>query len=400
MTSVKRHQSSISRIIPRMTTIVLAAIFASIGLAQVAYAQTLNVLYSFTGVEDGGQPYAQLVSDDVNNAYGTTAVGGDLSSCGGTGCGVVFRIQRSGGYKVLYAFTGGTDGANPWSGLLRDASGNLYGTTEAGGAFGFGTVFKIGPSGRKTILYNFAGGTDGAYPFGALITDGAGNLYGTTYKGGASSAGTVFKVSAAGETVLYSFKGGTDGQNPYAGLIRDAAGNLYGTTFGDGIVTHGTVFRLTPSGKETVLHVFTGGSDGGFPYYGSLVTDAGDLYGTTSFGGAHSYFGTIFKVDRTGLFSVVYSFTGGPDGGQPDASLIRDAAGNLYGVTVGGGDFGHGVIFKFDTGGVETALYSFAGGTDPASANAPLFMDRAGNLYGTSVGGGVSGNGTIFQLTP
>ena len=398
MTTTRRYRSSIPGLMRRTALVVMSA---SMWIAtQAAQAQTLNVGYSFSGGADGAQPYAQLVSDPVGNAYGTTAVGGDLALCGGIGCGVVFRIQQAGGYKVLYTFGGGTDGANPWSGLLRDNSGNLYGTTEAGGASGFGTVFEITRRGKKITLYNFAGGTDGAYPFGTLITDGS-NLYGTTYKGGPANAGTVFKLSAAGETVLYSFKGGADGQNPYAGVVRDLAGNLYGTTFGDGIITHGTVFRLSPSGRETVLHVFTGGTDGGFPYYGSLVGDgSGDLFGTTSFGGAHSYFGTIFKVDHTGQFSVVYSFTGGPDGGQPNASLIRDAAGNFYGATLGGGAFGHGTIFKFDKTGAESVLYSFAGGTDPANINAPLLIDSTGNLYGTSVGGGDFGQGTVFKLTP
>jgi uncharacterized repeat protein (TIGR03803 family) len=400
MTSSKSHQSSAFRIVLRTAPVALAVVLALMWTGtHAAHAQTLNVVYSFSGGADGSQSYAQLVPDGAGNAYGTTAVGGDITSCGGSGCGVVFKVSRSGQYTVIYTFTGGVDGANPWSGLLRDKSGNLYGTTEAGGASAFGTVFKLTPGGQKTILYNFAGGSDGAYPFAALITDGS-NLYGTTYKGGTSGAGTVFKLGPAGETVLYSFKGGMDGQNPYAGVIRDAKGNLYGTTFGDGIITHGTVFRISASGKETIFHVFSGNSDGGFPYYGSLVTDGGALYGTTSYGGAHSYFGTIFKVDKTGQFSVMYSFTGGPDGGQPDASLIRDGAGNLYGTTIGGGASSHGTIFKFDTSGNETVLYNFAGGTDPASSNAPLFRDAAGNLYGATAGGGTFGSGTVFQLTP
>ncbi len=366
-----------------------------------ASAQTLTVLYSFSGGTDGGQPYSQLTPDPAGNGYGTTAVGGDMNACPGVGCGVIFEIDRTGVYHVLYTFAGGTDGANPWSGLLRDAAGNLYGTSEAGGSAGFGTVFRLSPNGQKTILYNFQGGTDGAYPFGELITDGQGNLFGTTYKGGLDDNGTVYKLSSSGEAVLYKFKGGADGQNPYAGVVRDFGGNLYGTSFGNGLNGYGTVYQLTTSGQERVIHAFTGGTDGGFPYYGSLTGEAGvGLFGTTSFGGAHNYFGTVFKVDLNGSYSVVYSFTGGPDGGQPNASLIRDASNNLYGVTIGGGAMGHGTIFKIDPSGNESVLYSFQGGTDPANPQAPLVRDGAGNLYGTSVGGGSFGQGTIFRLVP
>jgi uncharacterized repeat protein (TIGR03803 family) len=166
-------------------------------------------------------------------------------------------------------------------------------------------------------------------------------------------------------------------------------------------VGYGTVFNLNTANKEKVLHVFTGGADGGYPYYGGVVRDsAGNLYGTSSFGGAHQYFGTVFKVNKAGKQTVLYSFTGGADGGQPNASLIRDAAGNLYGTTIGGGASGHGTVFKLDKTGKETVLYSFAGGTDAASPNADLLRDAAGNLYGTTIAGGASGGGTVFKLTP
>lgn len=399
-----RRQSFLSSIqLPTFVAgLILAASLAVVMFAASgAPAQTLKVLYSFSGAADGGQPYANLVPDHSRDGYGTTDVGGDLNACPGTGCGVIFKLDNKGQYHVLYTFEGGTDGANPLAGLLRDSAGNLYGTTEAGGTAGYGTVFQLSPSGQKTVLYNFQGGADGSYPFAALITDGKGNFYGTTYRGGPADSGTVFKLSKSGETVLYSFKGGADGQYPYSGLVRDSAGNLYGTTFGNGFTTYGTVFRLNPAGKETILHTFTGGTDGGFPSYGSLVLDpATGLYGTTSFGGVHNYFGTVFNVDKSGQYSVIYSFTGGADGGQPNASLIRDSSGNLYGVTVGGGAFNHGTIFKMDENGNESVLYSFAGGTDPATSDAPLFRDAAGNLYGTSIGGGDYGQGTVFMLAP
>jgi uncharacterized repeat protein (TIGR03803 family) len=368
--STVQHRGSTSRIFRRVvsgvqawaTTFVLTAV-----AIQSASAQTFTILYSFTGGADGGQPYAKLVHDSAGNLYGTTAVGG------ASNFGTVFKVDKAGNETVLCSFGGGADGANPWTGLTWSPAGNLYGTTEAGGASGVGTVFKINKAGKKTVLYNFTGtGSDGAYPFSRLIWDGVGNLYGTTYKGGASGNGTVFKLARSGkEKVLYSFKGGTDGENPYAGVVRDPAGNLYGTTFGAFGVGYGTVFRLNPANKEKVLHAFSGGSDGGYPYFGGLVRDsAGNLYGTTSFGGAHQYFGVVFKINKAGTQTVLYTFTGGADGGQPNASVIRDSAGNLYGTTVAGGAFGHGTIFKLDKTGNETVLYSFMGGTDAATSTA------------------------------
>ena len=365
---------------------------------QLAQAQTFTILYSFTNGADGGQPYASLVRDSAGNLYGTTAVGGAY------GFGTVFKVNKTGKETVLYSFSGGADGANPWAGLVWGLTdGHLYGTTEAGGASGFGTVFKMSKTGKKTVLYNFTGaGGDGAYPFSCLVWDAAGKLYGTTYKGGASGNGTVFKLAKSGKlTVLYSFKGASDGENPYDGVVLDPAGNLYGTTFGAFGIDYGTVFKLNSAHKEKVLHNFTGGTDGGYPYYGGLVRDkAGNLYGTTSFGGANQYFGTVFKVNKAGKQKVLYSFTGGADGGQPNASVIRDSAGNLYGTTVGGGAAGHGTVFKLDKAGTETVLYSFTGGTDAAAPNADLLRDAAGNLYGTSIAGGTSGGGTVFKLTP
>jgi len=395
-----QHRGSISGMFRPVPSSVLACLVIFVLTAaaiQSAQAQTLTILYSFTGGADGGQPYAKLVQDAAGNLYGTTPVGG------ASNFGTVFKVDKTGKEAVLYSFGGGADGANPWTGLTWGPENHLYGTTEAGGTAGFGTIFKISKGGKKTVLYNFTGAAgDGAYPFSRLIWDGVGHLYGTTYKGGASGNGTVFRLAKSGkETVLYSFQGGADGGNPYAGVVRDPVGNIYGTTFGIFGVDYGTVFKLNTGRKEKVLHAFTGGSDGGYPYYGSLVRDgAGNFYGTTSFGGANQYFGTVFKVNKAGQQTVLYSFTGQSDGGQPNASVIRDTAGNLYGTTIGGGASGHGTIFKLDASGKETVLYSFAGGTDTAAPDADLLRDAAGNLYGTTIAGGASGAGTVFKLTP
>ena len=196
----------------------------------------------------------------------------------------------------MYSFAGGIDGVWPQAGLVLDATGNLYGTTVNGGASGSGTVFKITPAGVESVVYSFAGGTDGAAPLAGLVLDASGNLYGTTSVGGASCLGTEFKITPAGvESVVHSFAGGTDGAAPQAGLVLDATGNLYGTTANGGASGNGTVFKITPAGGESVVHSFAGGTDGVWPQAGLVLDATGNLYGTTYQGGA-SNFGTVFRI--------------------------------------------------------------------------------------------------------
>src|ERR1035438_2573629 len=260
------------------------------------------------------------------------------------------------------------------------------------------------PRSAETVLFNFANvAPKGANPYAGVIRDSDGNLYGTTSSGGTASAGVVYKVNLAGHvTVLYSFKGGTDGSFPQAGVIRDSAGTLYGVTESGGTANAGTVYKLNAAGQETLLYSFTGGAEGDNPYAGSLIRDsAGNLYGTTLDGGSGVGFagaGVVYKVDATGHQSVLYTFTGGADGGYPNAGVIRDPAGNLYGTASSGGDlsacggFGCGVVYKLDTAGKETVLYSFTDGTDGGYPDAAVIGDSAGNLYGTAtIGGSPSG---------
>jgi len=384
--------------------------------AVASRAQTYNVLYTFTGGADGGNPQAGLLRDAAGNLYGTT-------TSGGQGTGVVFKLHKE-EETVLHSFAGSpTDGSYPYAGLVRDDDGNLYGTTRYGGAYDVGTVFKVDPCGKETVLYTFTGGADGANPLAGLVLGKAGNLYGTTSYGGDLSCtlngpygcGVVFKLDRTGtETVLHAFTGGADGAAPFAGLVRDAAGNLYGTTFNGGAPTVscggcGVVFKLDPTGNETVLYTFTGLADGAAPIGGVILDGAGNLYGTALFAGG-ACCGVVFKLDPTGNQTVLYSFTGGPDGGFPSAGLVRDRAGNLYGTTTGGGDpsCGCGVVFKLEPTGSETVLYSFTGGAGGSTSYANLVQDRAGNLYGTATyGGDLScapgsglGCGVVFKLTP
>jgi uncharacterized repeat protein (TIGR03803 family) len=303
-------------------------------------------------------------------------------------------------FTLLYSFQGGTDGATPRAGLIQDAAGNFYGTTVRGGASDLGTVFKLDTTGAETVLYRFTGVPDGAHPYAGLVRDTAGNLYGTTAFGGASDLGTVFKLDTTGkETVLHSFTG-PDGQYPLASLVGDAAGNFYSTTKNGGSNNCsggcGTVFKLDTTGAETVLHYFTGGTDGYYPDARLVRDAAGNLYGTTSTGG--DFYGTVFKVDTTGAVTVLYTFLGPRDGAHPHAGLILDAAGNLYGTTYNGGEFGYGTVFKLDATNAETVLYSFKALRDGTKTYADLLRDAAGNLYGTTFWGGSSYSGTVFKL--
>jgi uncharacterized repeat protein (TIGR03803 family) len=420
----KIAEVQISRIRLRRATTALASL-AAFGLGVVATpsakAQSLSVLYSFTGAPDGAIPFAGLIRDKAGNLYGTTTQGG------ASNVGSVFKLDTSGNETVLHSFTGG-DGWEPFAALIRDKAGNLYGTTQMGGASGGGTVFKLDTSGNETVLHSFSGG-DGAEPYAGLIMDKAGNLYGTTELGGTGtcfnvSCGIVFKLDTSGnETVLHSFANSPDGGIPYAGLVMDKAGNLYGTTLEYGASSNcfqgcGTVFKLDTSGNETVLHSFTGyPSDGAGPRAGLIMDKAGNLYGTTSFGGGSGSCGgggcgTVFKLDTSGNETVLHSFTNSDgDGANPNAGLIMDKAGNLYGTTFSGGDLtcsfgeGCGTVFKLDTSGNETVLHSFTGG-DGAFPVGGLIRDKAGHLYGTTTGGGTAtcsfseGCGTVFKLTP
>lgn len=388
---------------------------------------TYTVLYTFTGGADGAVPYgATLITDRAGNIYSTTNSGGNDSECS-AGCGVVFKLDGTGTESVLYTFTGGADGALPLAGLIGDAKGNLYGTTSGGGGGSLpaGTVFQLDSTGKETVLYNFcsvANCADGNTPYAGVIRH-AGDLYGTTLGGGEfcienGGCGVVFKVDSIGkETVLYNFCPNgygncTDGASPQAGPIDDAAGNLYGTTSGGGANGLATVFRLSPAGVETVLHSFAGDADGANPFAGLIRDEDGNLYGTTSAGGPSGQ-GTVFKVDPEGSETVLYSFTGGTDGGYPEAGLVSDEKGNLYGTTFFGGRASPpcysfcGVVFKVDTAGMETVLYSFKGGADGLNPAAGLMLGKAGNLYGTTGYGGDSGQscatgigcGVVFKLT-
>lgn len=342
------------------------------------------------------------------------------------------------GFEVLYKFCSQqncTDGLWPYAGLLPDNQGNLYGTTGAGGTspcrlYGCGTVFKLAPDRTETVLHAFTANLDGSGPYGGVIADAQGNLYGTTATGGSSGCGgisygcgTVFKVTPQGtESVLYAFGGNGDGAYPLAGLVSDQAGNLYGTTSDGGGGTQcivqfggcGTVFRVSAKGKEKILYAFTGGSDGANPQASLVIDAAGNLFGTAAYGGNISACnqglspgcGTVFEVAADGTEKTLYTFGGGNDGWGPVANLIEDKSGNLYGTTQAGGSttacngVGCGIVFRIAPDGTETVLYDFTGGNDGAHPSAGVIADAKGNLYGTTQSGGADNEGTVFKLTP
>jgi len=399
-----------------------------------AQARKFKVLHTFRG-SDGAGPISQLVRDKAGNLYGTTAIGG-TGKCQG-GCGTAFKMNKSGKLIWVHSFSG-ANGLQPLAGLLRDKAGNLYGTTVGGGkinshicSLGCGVVFKLDKTGKETVLHKFTGTPDGYFPEALLVEDPEGNLYGTTYSGGAHGIGAVFKIDKTDkETVLYSFAGGVDdGDTPYSGVILDAAGNLYGSTFDGGNGGScdfgcGTVFELDTSGKETILYNFDS-FDGAHPDSVLIADSAGNLYGTTIDGGnancGGTGCGTVFELsphsDGSWTETVLHKFcslSNCADGETPLAGLlVRDTVGNLHGTTSVGGTSrcngsGCGVAFKLDMAGKETVLHSFTGGADGEGIWGGLAIDTAGNLYGAALQGGdlrcKTGNGqgcgTVFKIAP
>jgi len=399
--------SSLTTIIPKLHLVVVVALLVMAG--QIARAQTLTVLHTFTGENgDGATPYAGMILDTEGNLYGTTEFGGEW------GGGSVFKLAPDGTLQDIWPASAG--GSQPLAAVLK-IKNNIYGTAIAGGQFDGGTVFDLWYVPKRNrywgkTLYSFCVLSCGygyyQWPTSDLVADADGNLYGTTRYGG-NGSGDVYQVSLDGTgTVLYAFcpewqNGCTDGSEPMAGVVRDADGNLYGTTYYGGTYNSGAVFELTPAGTETVLHSFEGGADGEYPSADLLRDAQGNLYGTT--------LGTIFEITAAGVENVLYTFQGPPDAIGSQAGLTRDARGNLYGTTVYGGVYDEGAVFKLTYSKkqktyIEQVLYSFTGGTDGANPYSKLVMDKAGNLYGTTEQGGDlsdcygRGCGTVFELTP
>jgi uncharacterized repeat protein (TIGR03803 family) len=389
------HRSLHQRLVNNKCQLTLIVVLL---LAALAQAQTFTTLYNFTGGSDGAWPYAGVIQDPSGNLYGTTF------GRNGSGDGVVYELKTTGAEIVLYSFTGGSDGSEPYTPVVRDRAGNIYGTTFEGGA-GRGTVFKIDTTGDETVLYSFAGGTsDGCHPDQGLLVGKSGTLFGTTNGCGSSGYGTIFKIDSAGkETILHSFVGSpSDGAYPGRGhLAMDELGNLYGVTAMGGADNNGALYQLNGDGTLTLLHSFSG--SGGCEPQGSVARDkAGNLYGTTYSCGSNNY-GTLWKVSKKGKETILHNFAGSPsDGCLPDAGVARDSKGNLYGVTSGCGAFGgnYGALYEFSASS-KLPLHSF--GSSASSGAVPvgeLLRTSKGALFGTTVYGGTYGYGTVWSYAP
>jgi len=402
---------------PQLIALSLALLLGLAAVAPLAHAQTYSIFYTFPSNQDGNRAQG-VIEDGAGNLYGAAYYGGAHSD------GAIFEINPAGQETVLYSFKGTPDGNGPVGvvrdahGNLYGATyfGGFNCLVQPGA--GCGTLFKVDASGKETVLHAFGGRGDGVAPVG-VVMDSKGSLYGTTSNGGdfscdgkyTSGCGTIFKLDAAGRySILHKFQGGVDGAGPGA-VIVDAAGNLYGAAEG-GTDSLGMVFKLTPSGGFSILHSFAGGpGDGCLPFSSLLLDAAGNLYGTTDQCGAFGY-GTVFKLDATGNETTLYSFTGGSDGSFPYAGVVQDAAGNLYGTTGFGGDFDHdctlsgdtpgcGVVFELSPTGQLTVLHAFQGTTDGLWPYWGVTLDAVGNLYGVTATGGAScGCGTVFKIIP
>ncbi len=374
-------------------TLTTLAMLVTVFGAVSALAQTEIVLYSFGNAPDGSDPIGGLVRDYQGNLYGTTYGGG--SANGGT----VFKLAPSGREYILHNFTFRPDGAYPIGDLARDKNGVLYGTTNKGGSSGYGTVFEVVPPGHEKVLHSFGPEPDGEAPTGGVILDASGNIYGTT-SGGGIGLGTVFEISGGIETLVYTFNSNFVGSTPLGALYRDPSGNLYGSTCCGGTNLIGSVFAITPSGQEKWLYSFGYGGDGDLPFSSVVGDRLGNIYGTTDGGGAHDN-GTIFKIDSTGAETILYSFTGGDGGTDPARGVVLDPAGNIYGIARSGGTYDQGIVYMLSPGGTFTVLHAFSGTPDGAQPNSDLFRDPAtGFLYGTTSIGGANGNGTVYEVIP
>jgi len=388
-------------------------------------AGPFRLLYSFTGgiflenhSRDGGEPIGGLVPDGRDGFYGTTNIGGGPECNATHGCGTIFHITSSGKEKVIFAFGGQPGAAFPNSSLIKLKDGRYLGTTSRGGPGNNGTVFELSDSGRVSVLYAFKGQSDGSIP-SRLTSDRAGNIYGATAYGGGNGCdgegcGTVFKIAPDGsEKVVFAFPGGLGGANPWGGVVADQQGNLYGTTFagGDPRSGCGTVFKLSPNGTERTLVIFN--EQNGCESYSQLTIDKhGNLFGTTVGGGTIGA-GVVFMLPTSDCSAlgpchetILHSFAGGTDGAFPLNGVLLDKAGNLFGTTSAGGldacwpaRRGCGTIFEVAADGTETILQAF--GSENANLTDPqdvLIMDRKRRLYGTATSGGSDGVGGVFAI--
>jgi uncharacterized repeat protein (TIGR03803 family) len=395
---------------------ILVVCAAIVLLASAAWAaNTTKLIYSFAGDADGEYTDTELVMDGAGNLYGTSVQGGTYSS------GTVFQVTPEGVHTVLYNFTGGADGGEPYKGVTLDSEGNLYGTAVTGGGGscegGCGVVFKLTNSGgvwTQTVIHAFTG-ADGSGPGSPVSIDKHGNVFGTTPTGGKYGVGVIYLLQPLGSNwnfrVVHAFTGGADGAGGSASrLLMDGLGNLYGVCTVGGVNGLGTVYEVSLVNgqvKFSTLYAFKLPPDGALPYSGLIFDRLGNLYGTTYYAGANG-FGTVYKLTRgNGIWteSVLYSFQGGTDGANPISSLVADTSGSLYGTTSAeGAACGCGTIFKITRGSsgnwTERPVYRFPGAPNAGTSYNGMVSDGAGHFYGATVNGGPTDDGTIYEFIP
>jgi uncharacterized repeat protein (TIGR03803 family) len=368
-------------------------------------AQTFKTLHNFNNTA-GALPWATMVQGNDGNFYGTTQNGGN-PACN-LGCGTIFKVTPNG--KLTAFKFDGTNGSQPYAGLVQHPNGAFYGVTTSGGVSDLGTVFKFTPSGGLTTLYSFSADT-GYSPLGGLVLASDGNFYGTAESGGPSvgqcdpGCGTIFKITPKGKyTTIHNFNGIPDGGGPLATMVQTPVGKLYGTasTLGNA-GSYGTVFTITTKGKYTVVHQFNN-TDGAYPFGGLILGADGNLYGQTDLGGASDYgaFGTVYKMTPKGKVTTLHSFEQ-TDGDNPISNLVQGTDGNFYGTAAYGGTHAGGTAFKITPTGKFTTLHNFHL-KDGADLYAGLVQGTDGTFYGATYGGGSStacpyGCGTVFSLS-
>ncbi len=359
----------------------LAAALAAPLFAHAAGTQSFTVI----GTAHGG---IGAVHNGV--LYGINTYGGD------TGAGSLFSLKPGGSAQTLHNFTAASDGSTPATQLALDSSGNLYGTARGGGVHGGGTLWEYSAKGAFTIRHNFGAGTDGASPLQGPVIGPTATLYGTNSGGAINTNGNVFQLTSAGAyTSLHNFLSGTDGHCPFSGLARNSAGVLFGTTIGMGYGgnPNGSVWKLSGT-TLTTLYIFKDGADGQYPTQAPTLDSAGNLYGTTTTRNGTAFAGSLWKITTLGKFSVLHSFTAATDGATPNAPLLLNTDGNLYGTTSTGDPGKFGTLFKITPQGVFTVLHSFTNLADGATPNGGLVHDASGTIYGE-----VS-SGQVFKLVP
>lgn len=364
-----------------------AALHLKGGVSSVRVDPAYTDLHDFTGA-DGGGSGANVTLDDEGNIYGTTDFGG------ANGDGVVFKLAPDGTETVLHSFSG-SDGSEPDGAVLLHHN-KIYGTAGSGGAGGNGVLFSLNPKGKYKVLHDFAA-NDGSFLRGNIIRDKVGNIYGTALFGGSTGDGTVYKYGFDGSfTVLHTFNG-TDGEFPEHGVVSDREGNLYGVTAFGGASDNGTVYKIASDGTFSTLYSFTGGADGGFLYGGVDVDSGGNVYGSTVDGGANGA-GTVFKIAPDGTLTTLYNFTGGADGGSPEGDM-KLVGKNLYSTATNGGDPSCqcGVVYQVSMGGAEKVLHAFT--SDTGGGYSAGVVNKKGVLYGTTQSYGAGGNGVVFSVT-